>query len=70
MMILSNSKKKIKISKTMFCWGIIRDEDGGRILGCTLNIGLGTSVLAELWGVYYGLNAMLGKRIAPCYLGG
>lgn len=35
--------------------GVIRDESGNWCVGFSLNIGICSAPLAELWGVYYGL---------------
>ncbi|CAA7034666.1 unnamed protein product [Microthlaspi erraticum] len=43
--------------------GVIRDVLGKWICGFSLNIGLCSAPLAELWGVYYGLVMAWEKRI-------
>lgn len=36
--------------------GVVRDGDGNWCYGFSLNIGICSAPLAELWGAYYGLN--------------
>ncbi|KAL4338011.1 hypothetical protein AHAS_Ahas12G0167500 [Arachis hypogaea] len=35
-------------------WGLIRDEQGRRVAGFTMNIGICTAFQAEMWGFYRG----------------
>lgn len=42
---------------------VLRDEAGDWIGGFSLNIGICTAPLAELWGVYYGLYIAWEKRV-------
>lgn len=48
--------------------GVLRDGEGQWIQGFTLNIGVCSAPLAELWGVYYGLYLAWDKRIAKLEL--
>ncbi|KAJ1410645.1 Ribonuclease H domain [Sesbania bispinosa] len=46
------------------CGGLIRDHDGSFIKGFSCNIGLSSTVKAELWGLLHGLNLAASLKIS------
>lgn len=46
------------------CWGIARDCDGKFLHGFMFGMGRGSSLLAEIWGVLWGVEKSMGHAMA------